>query len=335
MYSDGNDSIVSEYAEYCTKYIPDFYGMEDFVAELVDSDTLEEWLAPFINKERSLWELTVLSAVTEMNIPKSAFIKSNAENGGVFTDEQTEALYSGDEAALNRAFVSPWALTANGKIFTPDWLAVHTASEYEKNGITFDALFEYIKKIDISELASFCVPIAFAMEEMNAEFDPYSIEQVENSLYPKLLYHIPDEIHASFSNEEYQRKFENFRNCFIVEGNETPQNIREFNIINICNQFSALMSFSEMIYNKLDIDSLKNVVCQINYKSEKSKLIRDTECSDPNYTIGEKEKALALITQYENYLSFLNDHGLDAITEDEYYSEEELLIVERYRERYR
>ncbi len=322
--NSGRDVYISEYAQYCTKYVTDFYGIEAFVADLVEKDTLKSFLRPFYEKERSLWELTVLSAVKEMNIPKSVFIKANAENGSVFTDEQIEALYSGDEVALNRAFVSPWALTANGKIFTPDWLAVHTASDYKKNGITFDTLLEYIKKIDTPELASFCVPIAFAMEEMNADFDAYSIEQVKNAPYPRAFYLVSDKIRVHIDDAEY----ENITSRYIIEDNEAPSHIQFFNMTSYRSLFPNLDgSLERLLYD--------NFSAPLFLDGEMTKYRIDKESGDMTYTVGEKEIALALITQYENYLSFLNDHGLDAITEDEYYSEEELLIVERYRERYR
>ncbi len=48
-----------------------------------------------------------------------------------------EILCSGDQAAINRNFVSEYAaLSEDGSIYTVFWLAAHTAEEYEAAGLS-------------------------------------------------------------------------------------------------------------------------------------------------------------------------------------------------------
>lgn len=140
------------FAEFRTRYIMEFYGMHDFVAKLVDEDRLSDWMTMFETGERSLWEMTLLSQVTELEISQEALLDANRESGGLFSDEQIKSLYSGDIKKVNEAFANPYSLVVDGEIFTPDWLTQHSPDDYIKNGITSDILKEYMIKIDIPEL---------------------------------------------------------------------------------------------------------------------------------------------------------------------------------------
>ncbi|MBE6651276.1 MAG: M56 family metallopeptidase [Ruminococcaceae bacterium] len=157
----------SNHSSFRTRYIFEFYGMLDFVAELVDPTVLSNWLEQFDNGKRSLWDLTLFAAVSELGIPKESLLEANTQNGGLFTDEQIASLYSNDIKKVNECFVNPYALLHDGKIYTADWLATHTASEYKNVGITADEIKEYLNKINIYELNSAYIPIAINANSMD------------------------------------------------------------------------------------------------------------------------------------------------------------------------
>lgn len=158
--TDGNSS------SFRTRYIFEFYGMLDFVSELVDRDALSSWMKQFESGERSLWELTLFTAVNELGISKESLLQANEQSGKLFTDEQIASLYLNDIRKVNECFVNPYALLHDGEIYTPDWLATHTAEDYKRIGITADELKEYLNKINVYELNFAYVPIATNMNSM-------------------------------------------------------------------------------------------------------------------------------------------------------------------------
>lgn len=173
----------SHSADFRTRYIFEFYGMHDFVASLVDENILLDWKRQFENGERSLWELNLFTMVQELNISKEALSKSNADNGALFSDEQIASLYSGDIKKVNECFANPYAILCDGEIFTPDWLATHTANDYIKAGITPDDLKEYLSKINITELSFAYIPIVINANAMDGFDEKIVQSDVEISVH--------------------------------------------------------------------------------------------------------------------------------------------------------
>ncbi len=154
-------------SSFRTRYIFEFYGLIDFVAELVDPTVLSNWMEQFESGERSLWELTLYTAVSEMGISKESLLEANAQSGMLFSNKQIESLYSEDIKQVNECFANPYALLHNGEIYTADWLATHTTDDYKKAGLTADELKEYLNKINIYELNFAYIPIAINANAMN------------------------------------------------------------------------------------------------------------------------------------------------------------------------
>lgn len=230
--------------EFCSKYCLKFYGVDTFLAQMVDDGSITEWADQFASESNpnglSMSECNVKNFVDYFKIPKEDFIEEN--QGITYSEEQIEAIYSGDSVKIANAFANEYALVINGNIFTPDWLATHTVSDYEKNGITYELLSEYIQKIDIPELDFACIPISLTTKKMNPDFDLSSIQQLKKISYDPILYVIPDEIHDLLSDTEY----EEWAGQFNIEGNKTSRSLSEFNIINITSEkglnISSMMS---------------------------------------------------------------------------------------------
>lgn len=141
-----------ELAEYRNKYEFSFYGVESRFADLVPKDKFEQWLNQFkhINpsSNREASEHNILNFIKEFNISKEDFIKANYVNpeNKFYSDEQIEALFSGDLKAINSVFANPYALYCNGEIYTQEWLDNHTAEEYAKAGIKPSDLEKIVKQ---------------------------------------------------------------------------------------------------------------------------------------------------------------------------------------------
>ncbi|MBP1988707.1 hypothetical protein [Paenibacillus eucommiae] len=148
-------------SELLSGYQFEFYGIPGYISDIVGSDKVTEWMKQFESlenpKERSKQEVNFANVILELQVPKEAVIKAN--QGLVFTEEQIEAIYSGDKKRINQAFANEHALLVNGNIYTADWLAAHTATDYKAEGITEEELFLYIKKINKEELEEECSKI--------------------------------------------------------------------------------------------------------------------------------------------------------------------------------
>ncbi|MBR5090253.1 MAG: hypothetical protein IK093_12565 [Ruminiclostridium sp.] len=59
---------------------------------------------------------------------------------GIYTDEQINALTSGDKAAITAAFASEYAIVKGEKIYPPLWLCRHDTDEWTAAGITAEDL---------------------------------------------------------------------------------------------------------------------------------------------------------------------------------------------------
>jgi len=237
--------------EMCTKYKTIFYGADTFLAEIVGKEKFNEWLSKFEN-ERDKWECNIYNAVRELNISKDDFIKAN--KGISYTSKQIDAIFSDDEDEINRAFVNDFALMVDDKIYTPDWLAVHTMSDYEKNGIDSGKLKEYLTKINTEELYR---------EKLSIEANLLSkkistnTNVSKNSYYEIDFYNIPDFAHQLVPDDEYEKWVGNF----IVENNDNVRNMSEFNIVNFVREFKIkksdfIKADKDKIYSKEQIDAI-------------------------------------------------------------------------------
>ncbi len=137
--------------ELSAPYRTEYYGIPDFVHELVDSEELENWMNRFVyeavdfSKLRNGYEYNVINLVRELNIAKQDFIRAN--DNLIYTPEQVEAIYSADPKQVMKVFGNPYALWIDDKVYSIDWLTWSYVDTYQKAGITKDVLKVYLDKI--------------------------------------------------------------------------------------------------------------------------------------------------------------------------------------------
>ena len=89
------------------------------------------------------------------------------------TPEEIDILCSGDQAAINRAFVSEYAaLSETGDIYTIFWLGEHTAEDYKSAGLTADAIasaIENCQTLGIEAVDAYCTQAQTALATFEAE----------------------------------------------------------------------------------------------------------------------------------------------------------------------
>ncbi len=237
--------------EISTKYTFLFYGVPSYFGELVEDNTIyDQWVDSFEwskrGEKRSMWEATLLAGVEELNIPKDAFLKINSETGYIFTEEQINALYSGDIKEVNRCFANKYSLVVDGEIYSLEWLATHSASDYKKHGIEYEDLIadDYLLRINKSEFAFACVPIVMNAKVLNPDFNLSGFVPLRELEFKPSFYVIPEELRKMVTDEEY----EEWANEFLVEDNYGARDFSEFNVINF------------IVDNKLDLNKLQGII---------------------------------------------------------------------------
>ena len=135
--------------EYSSDYNTHYNEVPTFVIN--DEDVTDKWVHQFkaFGGERENSEFDIITLVTEMNISKDIFIE---QNKGQYSDDEIEAIYSGNQAVINRVFVNPCALLIDDKIYSASWMANHSYGDYKKAGMTDEMLIDYLKLIKASPL---------------------------------------------------------------------------------------------------------------------------------------------------------------------------------------
>lgn len=144
---DYNSDLQIVYDDYnlSWEYLPEYGGIETRFISLVDKEEFEQWSQNFkhINSDgnRNGYEYNIYNFIKDFNISKDEFIRVNKDFGrSVFTDEQMDILFSADEEYILEQITNPYAVRIGEKIYTPYWLATHTAEDYLAENISVSAL---------------------------------------------------------------------------------------------------------------------------------------------------------------------------------------------------
>ena len=122
-YNDVYDSIPGELIGY------------------VGDDAVSEWVGIGFNPGSNLLSFIEHFSLTEKEIRAALTESGNTIDVYGLTDESLDALCSGDQAAINRAFASDFAaVSESGSIYTIFWLGTHTADDYRAAGLSAEAV---------------------------------------------------------------------------------------------------------------------------------------------------------------------------------------------------
>ena len=136
--------------------------MDGSLIDFIGADTFDAWW-----KKNKGQDLSILNVVRDFQIPKETFLSvtrpeldeetlEQLRSQGItleewypYTLEEIDAIYSGEEATVNRVFCSPIAVfnEKDSQIYTLSWLASHTAEEYQSVGLSVEAIQEVLDRI--------------------------------------------------------------------------------------------------------------------------------------------------------------------------------------------
>lgn len=193
-------------AKRCMEHSLSYHSIDVSLMNYVGQEEAVEW-AETTNREttdeyRRGEGVTIQAFIEKFNIPKDVFTELTqgtisqefAESLGMtleecyeeygYTDEQIDALYSGDQDAIDRAFCGPLAFVneADQKVYSIYWLMDHTAEDYAAAQLSLNQVEEvlqtaseeeYGERYDLIEKVEPKLTQAYALEEAAlAETEP-------------------------------------------------------------------------------------------------------------------------------------------------------------------
>lgn len=150
---------MSFYGQYECRYklYQDSFGETEWLDRYLESRTAflaDDRLDAWFDKQQAIADgdfdkvgdernfFTVSDAIILADITEEEFVSwhqdyCDRERSGVpmYTAEQIEALYSGDQGRINRAFRYYTAIEANGTLYSPHWFETHSINEWRKAGV--------------------------------------------------------------------------------------------------------------------------------------------------------------------------------------------------------
>ena len=176
----------------CTAHTPSYHSISAELMNYVGQEGAVAWAESVARSNPE--QMTILAFIEEYDIPKEQFIALTQgtvtddylETLGMtreecyeefgYTDQQIDALYSGDQAAVDRAFCGKLALfnEADGQLYTIDWLAEHTAEDYLAAGFPLEEVDAILENTSIpgydyrADLVEVITPVLEEAKEMKA-----------------------------------------------------------------------------------------------------------------------------------------------------------------------
>ena len=245
-------------AEWRLKYNYEFYGLSYSLFESVGEEKIDNWIAQFEPSKggtRNTAEANLLNAIKELGLSKEEFIKAN--NSQMYRPDEIDALYSGDEKLLNRFFVNPSALFFNDEIYTPTWLALHSAGDYEKAGLTVARLEAYLAEMEPIQLAAEYLAIKSALVKAGKLSNKITSDPEYYAPYKLKFYGLDDFIYTIVD----EAKLDKWREQFTIEAvGRDRRDAYEANIFNLVQELAipreAFEKANNATYTKQEIDAI-------------------------------------------------------------------------------
>ena len=142
--------------------------------ELIDyigTDKFNAWVHnESYTKERNIQSCIEYFGLTKEDLTEALDPPETDDTGFDLTVSEIDALCSGDQAKINRAFASQKAVVSeNGSIYTISWLAAHTAEDYQAAGLSESAVETALTncaELDIPAVNKYVAEAEAAVAEM-------------------------------------------------------------------------------------------------------------------------------------------------------------------------
>ena len=114
-------------------YVFKYDNIPEGVICYIGLDTFDAWVKDeSYAKDKNIQNCIEYFGLTKEDLTESLDPPETDDTGFDLTVSEIDALCSGDQAKINRAFASQKAVVSeNGSIYTISWLAAHTAEDYQ------------------------------------------------------------------------------------------------------------------------------------------------------------------------------------------------------------
>lgn len=144
------------------------FDLQSYVGKNKDID---EWAQSYD------WQISLQAFIEDFGLTadeiKQVLFEQETQFPVEVTPEEVDILCSGDQAAINRTFVSEYAaLSETGDIYTIFWLAEHNAADYQAAGLSADAVASAIancQTLGIEAVDAYCTQAQTALTTFEAE----------------------------------------------------------------------------------------------------------------------------------------------------------------------
>ena len=143
------------------------FDLQGYVGKNKDID---EWAQSYD------WQISFQAFIADFGLTadeiKQILFEQETQFPAEVTPEEIDILCSGDQAAINRTFVSEYAaLSETGDIYTIFWLGEHTAEDYKSAGLSADAIasaIENCQALGIEVVDEYCAKAQAALNTFEA-----------------------------------------------------------------------------------------------------------------------------------------------------------------------
>ena len=145
----GGDGAWWTFSEYANQYIE---GVHPDIKIFVGEEIFDDWMNQFwfVNKETYTRTdaYSIIKFLDEVGgITKEQFMTINYYTDNL-TQEEIDLIFSDDHALRDQSLISPYAIYANGRIYTAAWLDSHNAEDFMAAGMTKAQLLEKVPAWD-------------------------------------------------------------------------------------------------------------------------------------------------------------------------------------------
>lgn len=138
VQSSGESALgeVGGYYEMCSEHAPYYHVIDYDLILYVGEDNFNAWTNSFAVTDeygRPQEGISIASFLQHFDVPRD-IVEANSD---YYSEDQLDAIYSGDQSQINEAFCGDLAYynPSDGQLYSIYWLSDHTAADYQAAGV--------------------------------------------------------------------------------------------------------------------------------------------------------------------------------------------------------
>lgn len=150
VFEDGFIMDADYQSDFYNPYQRKMYAIPNNLMVRCEQEEFSQWQERYsfhipaseLEKSENIYTFIFDFAFTREEIKKEFEIMGKQYAEYIFTDEEVDVLFSGDEEEMTDRFVSKYAIAVGKYAYSPFWLYTHDITDYEAVGITRESVRE-------------------------------------------------------------------------------------------------------------------------------------------------------------------------------------------------